>query len=52
MLSKLRNIKSGLGSGNLYKDLDLEALGGLSKLPEMLLALGNKYPFFGDVCKA
>jgi len=35
-----------------YKDLALDALKGLGKLPDLLLALAAKFPYFGDVCKA
>ena len=35
-----------------YKELALEAMKGLGKLPDLLLALAAKFPYFGDVCKA
>jgi len=35
-----------------YSGLALDALSGLGKLPDLLLALSVKFPYFGDVCKA
>jgi hypothetical protein len=35
-----------------YKEVALEALKGLGKLPDLLLTLAAKFPYFGDVCKA
>lgn len=41
-----------LPSFDPYNDLDLAAITGAARLPELLLALSNKYPYFSDLCKA
>lgn len=44
--------KLGLPTFDPYSNVDLSAISGLKKIPELLLALSAKHPYFGDICKA
>lgn len=35
-----------------YQDLDFEPMSGFNKLPQLLLTLAARYPFFGDIVRA
>lgn len=44
--------KVELPTFNPYGDWEASSCAGIAKLPEMLLNLSQKYPYFGDVVKA
>ena len=44
--------KKRLPKWDPYEDLDFKPMSGFTKLPELLLTLAAKHPFFGDIVKA
>lgn len=50
--SEKKKKKKKLPKWDPYEDLDFGPMSGFQKLPELLLTLAAKHPFFGDIVKA